>query len=321
VAARRTAHFRNIAQPHAAKAAWTKAQPARFHDGHPCGRFDRNPLVQTIGVFGLGIIGSVWARHYDAVGALAGVWNRTPKTHFPQWTADPEAAAARADVAQIVVADPPAVRGVLDRILPALGPGKIVVQSSTIDPESSDEFRGLVHARGARYLEAPFTGSKPAAEQRQTVFYLGGEADLVAELDPLLAVVSSTRLHVGGHRQAATIKLAMNLNLSAQMEGLAEALTLARRGGIGDDVFFAALSRNAGCSGLVKLKEPKLRSGDFSPQFSVKHMLKDMRLAAAMAGGGGFPVLCAVRDALAAAEHAGRGDDDFSVLIEGLKGG
>src|SRR5690606_13141115 len=139
---------------------------------------------------------------------------------------------------QIVVADPPAVRALLEHIRPALGPGKIVVQSSTIDPQSSDDFRALVTATGARYLEAPFTGSKPAAEQKQTVYYLGGDAALIAELEPLLALVSSTRLHIGGHRQAATLKLAMNLNIAAQMEALAEAATLVRRAGIDDDVFF-----------------------------------------------------------------------------------
>ena len=169
--------------------------------------------------------------------------------------------------------------------------------------------------RGARYLEAPFTGSKPAAEQKQVVYYLGGEAGLVAELEEVLALVSATRLHIGDHRQAAALKLAMNLNVAAQMAALAEALTLARRAGISDDVFFSALSRNASQSGLAKLKEPKLRSGDFSAQFSVKHMLKDMRLAEGIEGIAGFPVLETLRERLAEAERAGLGDEDFSVLI------
>ena len=108
----------------------------------------------------------------------------------------------------------------------------------------------------------------------------------------------------------------MNLNIAAQMEALSEAITLARGAGISDDVFFGALSRNASQSGLAKLKEPKLRSGDFSPQFSVKHMLKDMRLASGIDGTAGFPVLATVRERLAAAEQAGLGNEDFSVLIK-----
>ena len=272
--------------------------------------------MRTIGVLGLGIIGAVWARHYETAGVLAGAWNRTAQPQFPRWQRTPEGVAAAADVTQVVVADPPAVRALLERIRPALGPGKVVVQSSTIDPASSDAFCRQVTATGARYLEAPFTGSKPAAEQKQTVYYLGGDAGLVAELEPLLALVSTARLHIGDHRQAATLKLAMNLNIAALMEALAEALTLTRRAGVPDDVFFGALGRNVGHSGLVKLKEPKLRAGDFSPQFSVKHLAKDLRLAAGIQGAATFPALAALRDRLAAAEQAGLAEEDFAAVIK-----
>ena len=100
--------------------------------------------MKTIGVIGLGIIGSVWAKHYAKAGVLAGVWNRTPQPDFPRWLPTPEAVAQAADVIQIVVADPPAVQSVLDRIVPLLTPAKVVVQSSTIDAESSERFRLLV---------------------------------------------------------------------------------------------------------------------------------------------------------------------------------
>ena len=115
-----------------------------------------------IGVLGLGIIGGVWARHYHEAGVLAGTWNRTPQPDFPTWLPTPEAVAAVSDVIQIVVADPVAVESVLTRVLPVLGPGKVIMQSSTIDAASSVKFAALVAGRGARYLAAPFTGSKPA---------------------------------------------------------------------------------------------------------------------------------------------------------------
>jgi len=231
--------------------------------------------MKTIGVIGLGIIGGAWAKHYAVAGVLAGCWNRTPQPTRPQWKDSPEAVADAADAVQIVVADPPAVQGVLDRILPRLGPGKIVIQSSTIDPDSSDRFRAQVEARGARYLEAPFTGSKPAAEQRKTVYYLGGPAEVIAAVQPLLELVSETRLTIAAEpRKAAALKLAMNLNLAVMLEGLCEALTFVRRAGISDDIFFDALAGNAGNSSFAKLKESKLRTGDFSPQFSVKHMTR-----------------------------------------------
>lgn len=273
--------------------------------------------MKTIGVIGLGIIGGTWAKHYAAAGVLAGCWNRTPQPAMPQWKDTPEAVAAAADAVQIVVADPPAVQSVLSRILPRLGPGKVVIQSSTIDPESSDRFCAQVAARGARYLEAPFTGSKPAAEQRKTVYYLGGPPDLIAAVEPLLKLVSEIRVVIAAEpRKAAALKLAMNLNLAVLLEGLCEALTFARRAGVSDDTFFAALAGNAGYSPFARLKEPKLRAGDFAAQFSVKHMHKDMRLASATAGAGRLPLLEAVRERLRRAEETGSADEDFSALLK-----
>jgi glyoxylate/succinic semialdehyde reductase len=271
--------------------------------------------MKTIGILGLGIIGGTWARRYAAAGVLAGTWNRTPQPSAPAWKDTPEAVTVAADVVQIVVADPPAVEGVLRRILPQLGSGKTVVQSSTIDPASSAKFAALVRSRGAGYVEAPFTGSKPAAEEGKIVFYLGGPAADLDAVEPVLQQISETRFRIGTGEQASALKLAMNLNIAAQMEALSESLIFARRAGIGDDTFFAALAKNVSYSGVTKLKEAKLRAADFTPQFSVKHMHKDIRLAAATAEGADYPLLQTVRVRLAAAEARGMGDEDFSALI------
>lgn len=272
-----------------------------------------------IGVIGLGIIGGIYARNYDASGVLAGTWNRTPQPSAPHWCETPEAVAAGAEVVQIVVSDPPAVESVLLRIAPALSAGKIVVQSSTIDPASSTRFAAMVAERGAHYLEAPFTGSKPAAEARRTVFYLGGDVAVIAQVEPILSLISEHRLVIGTTEQAAALKLAMNLNIAVQFQGLCETLTLARRSGISDEVFFSVFSTNMGFSPLAKLKEPKLRSGDFSPQFSVKHMLKDMCLATGINGCDEFPGLATLRKRLVEAEARGFGDEDYIALIKLLR--
>ena len=277
--------------------------------------------MNSIGIIGLGIIGEVWAKNYAAAGRLAGSWNRTAKPDAPAWKESPEAVAAAADVVQIVVADPAAVESVLTRIIPKLGPGKVVVQSSTIDGASSAKFEQLVAATGARYLAAPFTGSKPAAEQKQTVFYLGGDRGLIAELEPLLSLISAKRFVIGTNEQACTLKLAMNLNIAAQIQGLSEALMSCRWAGISDDVFFNALSQNVSYSGVAKLKEPKLRAADFAPQFSVKHLHKDLRLMSASAGCADLPLLDTLREALKTAEARGMGDEDVSAIIKLLEQG
>jgi 3-hydroxyisobutyrate dehydrogenase-like beta-hydroxyacid dehydrogenase len=270
--------------------------------------------MQTIGVLGLGIIGEPWARRYHAAGRLVGTWNRTAKPDAPQWKATAREVAAAADVTHIVVADPLAVSSVLDAILPALGPGKAVVQSSTIDPDSAAACEARVRATGASYVESPFTGSKPAAEAGTVVFFMGGDVHALDAAEPLLALVSETRFRLPNVRQAAALKLAMNLNIAAQMQALSESLTFARRAGIDDDFYFQVLAKNVSNSGLARLKEGKLKTSDFAPQFSVKHMHKDMRLAG-VAGGMTLPLLETVRGCLARAEAQGMGDDDFSSLI------
>jgi len=275
--------------------------------------------MEKIGIIGLGIIGSAWAERYAAAGRLGGVWNRSPKVDRAAWVDSPEALAQACPVIQIVVADPAAVQGILDHILPALGPGKTLIQSSTIDPESSERFGALVRATGAAYVEAPFTGSKPAALAGKTVFFLGGQDADITAVEPLLACLSETRFRVGGLRQAASIKLAMNLNLAIQMEGFLESLSFARRAGIADELYFQILARNMGHSPLMDLKEPKLREGDFSPQFSVKHMAKDTRLASATAGKTVYPLLEAAKERLAAAEAQGLGDEDYCALVKLLE--
>lgn len=231
-----------------------------------------------ITVLGLGIIGSAWARNLLADGHTVRCWNRSPKD-FPQFCPSIEQAVEAAEFIFIVVADPPAVQSVLDQIKPKLREGQMVIQSSTISARWTKIFAAEVEKTGADFLEAPFTGSKPAAEARQTVYYLGGDGQTVERARPVLQSLASKILHVGPLGTASSLKLAMNINIAGVAQILSESLTLCRRSGISDDVFFAALANNASRSALADFKQIKLRQHDYSPQFSLKHMNKDIRLA------------------------------------------
>ncbi|MFA6599482.1 MAG: NAD(P)-dependent oxidoreductase [Candidatus Omnitrophota bacterium] len=232
----------------------------------------------NIAVLGLGIIGRIWAGHLAADGHRVRCWNRTPKD-APGFCASVCEAVVGAEAILVVVADPPAVRSVLDRILPEIGPGQIILQSSTISAQWSRLFARQVQETGAIFAEVPFTGSKPAAEQRKTVFYLGGGPEVLEKARPVLGPLSSEILYIGEIGSASTLKLAMNLNIAGIAQALCESLSLCRGSGISDEVYFKALSLNASRSGLSDLKEPRLRCCDYSPQFSLKHMGKDLRLA------------------------------------------
>jgi 3-hydroxyisobutyrate dehydrogenase-like beta-hydroxyacid dehydrogenase len=232
----------------------------------------------NVAVLGLGIIGSIWAKNLIADGHNLRCWNRTPKD-FPNFHSSIQVAVNGAEVIFIVVADPRAVQSVLDQILPKLAPGVLVIQSSTISAHWTRIFAEQVHRAGALFLEAPFTGSKIAAEKRQTVYYLGGDPDVVERARPILEPISSAIIHIGPLGSASSLKLAMNLNVAGVAQSLCESLAMCRASGIPDDVYFKALRLNVSHSGLADLKESKLRDHDYSPQFSLKHMAKDLRLA------------------------------------------
>jgi 3-hydroxyisobutyrate dehydrogenase-like beta-hydroxyacid dehydrogenase len=232
----------------------------------------------NISVLGLGIIGSAWAKNLIADGHTVRCWNRTPK-NFPNFYASIQDAVDQAQVIFIIVADPPAVQSVLNQIKSKLGPGQLVIQSSTISAKWTKHFANEVQKTMAWYLEAPFTGSKTAAEGRQTVYYLGGEPEIIEKARPILQPISSKIFHIGPLGSASSLKLAMNLNIAGVAQTLCESLMLCRREGISDDIYFSVLGSNVSHSGLADFKETKLRQSEYSPQFSLKHMAKDLRLA------------------------------------------
>jgi 3-hydroxyisobutyrate dehydrogenase-like beta-hydroxyacid dehydrogenase len=234
--------------------------------------------MMNVSVLGLGIIGSAWAKNLIADGHTVRCWNRTPKD-FPNFYPSILEAVSQAHVIIIIVADPPAVQSVLNQIQPKLGPGQLVIQSSTISAKWTRLFAQQVRKTGAWFLEASFTGSKIAAEQRQTVYYLGGDPDTIEKARPILKPLSKAILHIGPLGSASSLKLAMNLNIAGVAQTLCESLILCRRAGIPDDIYFSALADNVAHSDLADLKEGKLRQRDYSPQFSLKNMAKDLRLA------------------------------------------
>ena len=271
-----------------------------------------------VAILGLGIIGEAWARNLEVDGIPLALWNRTKKER-PLVVADPVEAVRGATHIIVVVADREAVKGVIDRIAPVLRPGQLVIQSSTITPEAVRDAARIVTSVGASFLDAPFTGSKPAAEARETVFYVGGDEETIAAARPVLTRLSKAILPIGPIGAASALKLAMNLNIAGVAQTLCESLSLARSAGIHDDVYFSALRLNVSNSGVVALKERLIREQDYAPQFSVKHMYKDIRQAKEVADKRYFPVLERLLEVYEAGTGRGFSDDDFISLIRLLE--
>jgi 3-hydroxyisobutyrate dehydrogenase-like beta-hydroxyacid dehydrogenase len=273
-----------------------------------------------IAVLGLGMMGSLWAQQLAALGHDVRGWNRTTRD-FPHLTPSVRDAIHGAEVIFIVVADPPAVQSILDEIVPLLDADQLLIQSSTVSADWNIKFAALVSKTGASFLEAPFAGSKLVNGKLQTVYYLGGEVATVEKARPVLETISSALIHVGPLGSASSLKLAMNLNMAGVAQALCESLALSRAAGVSDETFFEALSRNSSHSKVADGKGPKLRAHDYSPQFSLKHMAKDLRLALATAATLSLPLeqTARLKETYDRGVSAGWENDDFIGLIRAVE--
>jgi 3-hydroxyisobutyrate dehydrogenase-like beta-hydroxyacid dehydrogenase len=271
-------------------------------------------------VVGLGVIGAVWAGHLDRAGILKASWNRSPKLDAPKAIPNLTDVPELADIIHIVVSDEVAAADVVEQLLPRLHAHHLVIQSTTIDPQTSTRLKQQVEARGAHYVECPFTGSLPAAIERKTVFFVGATGALFDRALAYLRNLSETQFCLESNQAACMIKLAMNLQIASAMNAMAEALTICRETGIPDGLFFDVFRANASYSGVARLKEARILENDFSPQFSTKHMAKDMRLLLSSVKRK-FGGLLACDASLKETIKAGFADEDFSSILKWLSKG
>lgn len=232
---------------------------------------------KNVGLIGLGIIGSRVAASLRASGYHVFVWNRTAKP-TPNFLGSPAEVAEICEVIQLFVADSQAVFEMIEALGDALTPRHVVVCSATIGPEATLEAARLVAEKGAQFLDAPFTGSRAAAERSQLVYYVGGDEAVFLRAKPVLEASGKAIVRCGKVGDAATLKVVTNLISAVTTQVLAEALAVTRCAGIQPEVLTAALEQNACRSGTIELKLPKMARGDYDPHFSLKHMFKDVQL-------------------------------------------
>jgi 3-hydroxyisobutyrate dehydrogenase-like beta-hydroxyacid dehydrogenase len=277
-----------------------------------------NPSEKTVGVAGLGIIGSRVAANLRAKGFPVRVWSRTPRDNEPGFTKSLEVLARECGVIQIFVRDATALREVAAAMSPALTKGKTVINSATVSLQATKDVCKVVKKTGADFLDAPFTGSKDAAASGQLTYYAGGPAKLLERVRPVLEASAKAILPTGDVGTATVLKIATNMVSAVTVQALAEALGVVEAGGVPLEMFQQAMEYNANCSTLVRMKLPGMIRRDFTPHFSLRNMLKDARYALALAGQGNMevPVLTAAAACMAGLEAAGRGGEDYSVLAE-----
>src|SRR6266403_1105583 len=272
-----------------------------------------HPTHKRIGVIGLGIIGRGVSENLRRKGFQVFVWNRTPRP-VPNFVGSPAELAEICDCVQIFVSDDEALLQTVEQLSESLRPRHLVLAHSTVTPDSMRAAAEIVERRGARFVEALFTVSKPAAEKGELVYYVGGTDTALREARPILEASSKEIIYIGPVGHASAIKIATNIITAATVQAAAEALALVQAFGAPLEKFVEAMRANASYSGTLAMKLPKILEGDFEPQFSVKHMLKDMQLASQIALSHylDLGVTAAACDQLLEQMQWGHGDDDYS---------
>jgi 3-hydroxyisobutyrate dehydrogenase-like beta-hydroxyacid dehydrogenase len=271
---------------------------------------------KNVGVIGLGIIGSRVAENLRLQGFHVFVWNRNPRP-VPNFVGAPAELAEMCDYIQIFVSDDDALLDVIRQLSPALAPRHIVIAHSTVAPHSMRSAADMVERRGARFVEAPFTGSKMGAEKGELVFYVAGDEVALKEARPILEACSKEIIEIGQIGQATVVKLATNIVTGASVQALAEGLALVNHAGVPSEKFVDALQNNASYSKTLAMKLPKMIEGNFEPHFALKHMLKDMKIAnqLGLSHHLELAVTTAARDRLLEQEQRGYPEEDFSVIV------
>ena len=282
-----------------------------------------------IGFIGLGAMGLPMTRHLVAAGHHVTVASRSrPPIDVAVAFGAHEAAGPRAvvdasEITLLCLPDSPDVAGVVDAALPALRAGKIVVDTSTIDPAIEREQHERVAATGASYLDAPLSGGSVGAEHGTLTVMVGGETAVLDAARPAIEPFADLIVHAGGPGFGQIVKLCNQLVYAAQMLAVAEACSLAVKEGVDLGIVYEVMSHATGDCVALRTRIPfegarpdTPASNDWKPGFMTELMAKDVELVRTEAGRAGVPVSSAdlVSPVLAAAVAAGFGREDFSAL-------
>jgi 3-hydroxyisobutyrate dehydrogenase-like beta-hydroxyacid dehydrogenase len=287
----------------------------------------------AIGFIGLGLMGRPMAMNLLKAGHPLTVWNRTASradelvAAGATLTKSPKEVAASADVLITIVSDPPALESILwgpdaksqdSGALSGLKPGSIYIDSSTISPALVGKIAAACADRKIRFLDAPVTGGDWGAKKGELIFMVGGEADTLKAVEPILGVMGKRWFHLGPNGAGQTIKLAMNLILALQVDALAEGLALVTRTGLAGEKLVEVLQSSMGRSGLLDVKAPNLLKGEYKPSFPLRLMHKDLSLALDLANqlGVALPATAAARETYSYVKGSTKEDLDYSAVMK-----
>ncbi|HPE56431.1 MAG TPA: NAD(P)-dependent oxidoreductase [Bacteroidales bacterium] len=282
-----------------------------------------------IGFIGLGIMGSRMAKNLIKAGYPLNVYNRTKlkaeklegaHLHIME---SPAQVAAESDVIITMLSTPEVVQEVAlgeDGLVNGMSKGKVWIDCSTVNPSFSVQMAELAEQLGFNFLDAPVAGSLAPAENGELVFLVGGKKTIVKYVMPLFKVMGKKTIHVGDAGQGSALKLVNNLVMGLSFYAFTEGLVLGESLGIDKNQIFDLMEGSPVAAQMIMLKKNKLLNAEFSPEFPLQWLQKDLHLAAQTAyeQGATLPGTNNVKEIFALAKQAGLAEKDFSAIYQFL---
>jgi 3-hydroxyisobutyrate dehydrogenase len=283
-----------------------------------------------VAVLGLGIMGAGMARQLVAKKFDVSVWNRDAAKSSAlasagaRVAATPAMAAAGADVVLAMLANDEASRAVWlgdQGALAAMRKEAVAIESSTLTVEWIRELATIAQASGIAFLDAPVTGSKVQAESGALSFLVGGPAEVLERVRPVLAAMGGNVAHLGPTGSGAMMKLINNFLCGVQVASLAEAIAMAERSGLDARQAAAVLAGGSPGSPLVKVVSQRMLDRAYEPNFYIPLMAKDLSYARQAFAHAGIELVSAdaARARYVDADRAGMGQKDIAAIVELLR--
>ncbi|MFC5469241.1 NAD(P)-binding domain-containing protein [Cohnella suwonensis] len=281
--------------------------------------------MKTIGFIGLGTMGEPMAANLLRKGYSVTVYNRSAgkADALVELGADvagtPREVAKRVDVVVTMISNDDAIQEVYfgaEGILKELKPGTTVIDSSTISPPLARRLASELADRFCDFIDAPVTGSKPAAIDGTLLFMAGGDKKTVDDHADILMAMGRDIVYTGPSGNGAISKLAHNTIVGINAAGLIEGMAIAAKSGIDASAFLRIVRSGGAASKQADLKGDKIIDRDFSVQFALGLMLKDLRLSSVLTDAMHLstPMLESAKSLFQLGQAAGYGDDDVAAL-------
>ena len=285
---------------------------------------------RRVGWIGTGVMGASMCGHLLAAGHDVVVTSRTRSkaddllAAGAGWADTPAGVAEGADVVFSMVGYPADVRDVLlgaDGALSTARPGAVLVDMTTSDPALAVEVSSAAADRDVHALDAPVSGGDLGARNGTLSIMVGGPADVLESVRPLLSLLGTTIVHQGGHGAGQRTKLVNQVLVAGNMVAVSEALVYAHRSGLDVAQVLASVTNGAAGSWALSNLAPRVVAGDFAPGFMVDHLVKDLGLALAEAERAGLtlPGLALAHELYQALQAQGRGRDGTQSLVHAIE--